>query len=90
MAKTDRSLACNGREFDRDGQPVEGSAGQPHGLQFSPRSRYERQARYDLRARMAGWRLGPIRPDGTRDVMCPACGKPDPIVDKELRRIAKR
>lgn len=31
-------------------------------------------------ARAAGWRLGPERPDGTRDAMCRQCGRPDPTM----------
>lgn len=27
-------------------------------------------------ARVAGWRVGPARPDGTRPAMCPDCARP--------------
>jgi hypothetical protein len=39
----------------------------------------------EAEARARGWKLGPVRPDGTRDVMCRDCGKPDRDIAKILR-----
>lgn len=44
------------------------------------------------RARATGWKIGPRRPDGTYDTMCPTCGKPDrrASLDATCRSLAKK
>lgn len=37
----------------------------------------------DESARVAGWRIGPPGPDGTRPVMCPGCARPGAVDDDE-------
>jgi hypothetical protein len=39
-------------------------------------------------ARAAGWKVGRL-PDGNRDAMCPACGKPDPVTVALAREIER-
>lgn len=85
-------LTCTGRAFDAlTAQPLPDPAGQPCGNTFA-RQRYERQARYELRARMQGWRLGPA--DTTpRHVMCRTCSRPDATTAglcRDLDRSTKR
>jgi len=74
------AVVCNGRALDADGIPV----GDPCGNTYTgPR------VEVDARARAAGWKLGPVRPDGTRDVMCRGCGRPDPVTAALCRDIER-
>jgi hypothetical protein len=58
------SLVCDGRPVRRfDNQP----AGESCGATYPGRVES---------ARVAGWRVGPPRPDGSRPTMCPACARP--------------
>jgi len=41
----------------------------------------------EARARAAGWKFGPVRPDGSRDVICPDCGRPDPATARLCREL---
>lgn len=57
-------LVCAGRPVSRyDNQPT----GRECGATYPGRVES---------ARVAGWRVGAARPDGTRPVMCPSCAKP--------------
>lgn len=47
------------------------------------------QADIETAARVRGWRIGPTLPDGTKDAMCPACAKPDPITAAHIRDIER-
>lgn len=87
MTKRLPPLTCTGREFDRDGKPMPGKAGQPCGRTY-PRKRRERQGRYELRARVDGWRIGPAS-DNPRHVMCSQCGRPDNATADEWRDLRR-
>jgi len=82
-------LVCNGHTVDADfGLAV----GEPCGRRLEARTRWggyagETVAELEARARAGGWKLGPVRPDGTRDVMCPACGRPDPATARLCREL---
>jgi len=81
------AVVCNGRVYDADGQ-----AGEPCGTALVAREgplrgSGESLAELEARARAGGWKLGPVRPDGTRDVMCPDCGRPDPATARLCREL---
>ena len=98
-------LACTGREYDRDGQPI----GDPCGRQYTARDRHidvpsdTGDPRYDgwgrrppttteqdQEARAAGWRLGPTPTDGSpRHVMCPRCSRPDQATTATIRSLTE-
>lgn len=82
-------LVCTGRAHNDQGQPTS----EPCGRSL-PRLRGvwlhdEGDADYEARARARGWKLGPTRADGGRDVMCPTCGRPDPATAATIRDIER-
>jgi len=87
---TGYALVCTGRALDPDGQPV----GDPCGKRITA---YERWAGYVgetrdqllLRARVSGWKVGPVLADGPRHVMCPTCGRADPVTAAMCRDLER-
>lgn len=77
------AIVCNGRALDANQQPV----GEPCGRTPDP----PRPPTLNpvTAARAGGWRIGPPRPDGSRDAMCPRCAKPDPELAKLLRELTR-
>lgn len=63
-------LVCNGRRWD-DHTATALSA--KCGVTLKPQPE-ETQKAMELRARVEGWRLGPVVAEGERHVMCPRCG----------------
>jgi hypothetical protein len=39
-------------------------------------------------ARAAGWRIGPVQPDGSYQAMCPRCSAPDPALVRMCAALA--
>jgi len=73
------TYVCAGRALDDGDQPI----GEPCGKTFRIPTTYAgdgQQSNSIVRA--AGWKLGPVRDDGTRDVICPRCAKPQAAVVK--------
>jgi hypothetical protein len=65
------ALVCTGRPVRRyNNAPV----GEPCNARYQLPEEYQRLAIES--ARVAGWRVGPARPDGTRPAMCPDCARP--------------
>lgn len=66
----DAPLVCTGRRWDpRTARAVSSRCG----LELKPEPE-ETQTAFELRARVAGWRLGPANRE-PRHVMCPGCGR---------------
>jgi hypothetical protein len=70
------ALVCTGRRVRRyNNAPV----GEPCTNRYLLPKEYQRLAVES--ARVAGWRVGPARPDGSFVAMCPDCARPgDPEV----------
>lgn len=65
------ALVCTGR-------PVRRFNNAPQGEPCN--TRYQLTEDYSVdSARVAGWRVGPARPDGTRPAMCPDCARPGDV-----------
>lgn len=43
---------------------------------------------YSQCARAAGWRIGAL-PDGRHDAMCPRCARPDPVLVRLCKELAR-
>ena len=72
-------LICTGRPVDDQGRPT----GEPCGRRLRPLP-HDTDADVVQRARGGGWAVGDEHPDGSRDVMCPRCRRPDPAIARGL------
>ena len=84
-------LVCAGRPVDDRGQSTGDLCGRrlrplPMNANHWDDVAYaaEAEALLILRARAAGWSVSDPHPDGSRDVMCPRCRRPDPAIARRL------
>lgn len=91
LAPVPDRIVCSGQPFADDGTPV----GKPCGRRYHTRctdchgGANQHAATLIERARAAGWRIGPGRPDGTHPAMCPQCARPDPGLLASIRDIRR-
>lgn len=77
-------IVCSGRAADEQNRPV----GEPCGRQ-APQHRLPDHTVYEEELRAAGWRLGPLQADGSRDAMCPRCARPSPDLARLCRELTR-
>lgn len=95
MTKRDMvpDLVCAGRPVDDRGQVVGDVCGRRLRPLLGDAVLWDDQvhAREELnliwRARAGGWAVSDPRPDGSRDVMCPRCRRPDPAIARGLSQV---
>jgi hypothetical protein len=69
-ARTRLEIRCTGRRVSKvSNKPV----GRTCGTVFTSSARYRSRANWIERARAAGWRISPLRPDNTVLAYCPNC-----------------